>query len=79
MDGRTLELVSRDPSDPHCISDHLLRWHFGQCVLANMRGTGKPISEHDFPSGTDMVGEVGLGPYGKERLGIVKLSRDSCI
>ncbi|KAK9324934.1 hypothetical protein V1517DRAFT_365763 [Lipomyces orientalis] len=29
--------------------DTLLRWHFRQAVLANMRGAGEPIFEMDFP------------------------------
>ncbi|KAF8459624.1 HNH endonuclease-domain-containing protein [Kalaharituber pfeilii] len=68
IDGRTLDGVCRDPSNPHRVSDHLLRWHFRQCVLMNMKGAGEPIFEHDFPPGVDVVGEIGLGPYGEERL-----------
>ncbi|KAG0641261.1 HNH endonuclease-domain-containing protein [Tuber brumale] len=67
LDGRILDPVCRNPSDPHRVSDHLLRWHFRQSVLANMRGAGEPIFEHDFPPGTDMVGEILTGPYGRER------------
>ncbi|EFR03712.1 hypothetical protein MGYG_06709 [Nannizzia gypsea CBS 118893] len=26
-------------------------------VLANMKGVGEPTFEHDFPPGTDMMGE----------------------
>ncbi|POR31258.1 Uncharacterized protein TPAR_08530, partial [Tolypocladium paradoxum] len=29
--------------------DELLRWHFRQAILTNMRGAGEPIFEHDFP------------------------------
>jgi HNH endonuclease len=68
LDGRTLDPVCRDPENPHSVSDQLLRWHFRQSVLANMRGAGEPIFEHDFPSGTDMIGEIHEGPYAKERL-----------
>ncbi|KAG0643111.1 hypothetical protein HOY80DRAFT_1098101 [Tuber brumale] len=57
LDGRTLDPICRDPADPHSVSDELLRWHFHQSVLANVRGAGEPIFEHDFPSGTDMVGQ----------------------
>lgn len=53
--------------ETHRISDNLLRWHFKQCVLANMRGAGEPIFEHNF-MGKDMVQEISSGPYGKERL-----------
>ncbi|KAJ5124092.1 uncharacterized protein N7515_007917 [Penicillium bovifimosum] len=38
VDGRTLDLVCRNPADPHRVSDDLLGWHFRQSVLANMRG-----------------------------------------
>jgi hypothetical protein len=33
-----------------------------------MRREGEPVFEHDFPAGTDMVKEIGEGPYAKERL-----------
>ncbi|KAG0636524.1 hypothetical protein HOY80DRAFT_352467 [Tuber brumale] len=67
LDGRILDPVCRSPADPHPVSDQLLRWHFRQSVLANMRGAGEPIFEHDFPPGTDMVGEILAGPYAQER------------
>jgi hypothetical protein len=67
LDGRTLDPVCRDPANPDRVSDELLRWHFGQSVLANMRGAGEPIFEHDFPLGTDMMGEIREGPYAQER------------
>jgi hypothetical protein len=38
--------------------DQLLRWHFRQAVLTNMKGVGQPIFEHDFPPGSDVVGEI---------------------
>lgn len=44
-----------DPADPHRVSDELLRWYFRQSVLANMKGAGEPVFEHDFPLGTDMM------------------------
>ncbi|KAG0131798.1 hypothetical protein HOY82DRAFT_578422 [Tuber indicum] len=66
-DGKTLDPVCRNPADPHRVSDQLLRWHFRQSVLANVRGAGEPIFEHDFPPGTDMVGEISAGPYAQER------------
>ncbi|PUU75709.1 hypothetical protein B9Z19DRAFT_1152524 [Tuber borchii] len=66
-DGRTLDPVCRNPADPHSLSDQVLRWHFRQSVLANIRGVGEPIFEHDFPPGTDMVDEILAGPFGKER------------
>ncbi|KAF8438246.1 hypothetical protein BGX38DRAFT_1098191, partial [Terfezia claveryi] len=51
MDGRLLDSVCRKPVDPHRISDELLRWHFRQSVLGNMRGAGEPAFQHDFPHG----------------------------
>ncbi|KAG0634178.1 HNH endonuclease-domain-containing protein [Tuber brumale] len=65
-----LDPVCRNPDDPHRVSDHLLRWHFRQSVLANVRGAGEPIFEHDFPPGTDSVGEVLAGPFAPERFGL---------
>ncbi|KAG0633403.1 hypothetical protein HOY80DRAFT_991779 [Tuber brumale] len=66
-DGKTLDPVCRNPADPRSVSDELLRWHFRQSVLANVRGAGEPIFEHDFPPGTDMMGEILAGPYARER------------
>ncbi|KAG0641119.1 HNH endonuclease-domain-containing protein [Tuber brumale] len=60
-DGRILDPACRNPADPHRVSDNLLRWHFRQSVLANMRGAGELIFEHDFPPGTDTAGKVLAG------------------
>ena len=54
--------------DPHRPVDQLLRWHFRQAVLANMRGAGEPIFEHDFPPGSDIVGDILNGPKSAERM-----------
>jgi hypothetical protein len=48
--------------------DELLRWHFRQAVFANMRGAGEPIFEHDFPPGSDIVGDILRGPRAAERM-----------
>ena len=48
--------------------DELLRWHFRQTVLANMRGAGEPIFEHDFPPGSDIMGDIMRGPKAAERM-----------
>jgi hypothetical protein len=48
--------------------DELLRWHFRQAVLANMKGAGEPIFEYDFPPGSDMVGDILRGPRPAERM-----------
>ncbi|KKZ61105.1 hypothetical protein EMCG_04301 [[Emmonsia] crescens] len=68
IDGRILDPVCRDPNSPDCVSDELLRWHFRQSVLANIRGAGEPIFETDFPPGTDMMGTMRNEPYSAERL-----------
>ncbi|KAF8418982.1 hypothetical protein EV426DRAFT_638433 [Tirmania nivea] len=67
FDGRVLDPVCRDPNNPHSVSDELLRWHFRQSVLANMRGAGEPIFEHDF-TGEDMIKVISGERHGKERL-----------
>ncbi|OXV09932.1 hypothetical protein Egran_02305 [Elaphomyces granulatus] len=46
--------------------EQLFRWHFRQAVLANMKGAGEPVLEHDFPPGSDMIGEVLSGPRAAE-------------
>jgi hypothetical protein len=75
LDGRILDPVCRDPANLHRVSDQLLRWHFRQSVLANMRGAGEPIFEHDFPPGTDMMAEMQQEPYAQERLEMEFASR----
>ncbi|KAF8535552.1 hypothetical protein BDD12DRAFT_918639 [Trichophaea hybrida] len=67
FDGRVLDPVCRNPTDLHCVSDELLRWHFRQSVFANMRGAGEPIFKHDF-TGEDMIRATSQEPYGRERL-----------
>ncbi|SPO02286.1 uncharacterized protein DNG_04959 [Cephalotrichum gorgonifer] len=51
LDGRVLDAACRRPDDPHRVSDDVLRWHFRQSVLANVRGVGEPAFEDDFPPG----------------------------
>jgi len=75
VDGRALDPVCRDAANPHRVSDQLLRWHFRQLVLANMRGAGKPVFEHDFPPGTDMMTEIREGPLAQERFELELSSR----
>ena len=48
--------------------DELLRWHFRQAVLTNMRDAGEPVFEHDFPPGSDIVGDILRGPKPAERM-----------
>ncbi|KAG0638812.1 hypothetical protein HOY80DRAFT_905765 [Tuber brumale] len=47
--------------------DALLRWHFRQTVLANMKGAGEPSFETDFPAGSGIMGEIQRGPKAAER------------
>ncbi|KAG0643605.1 HNH endonuclease-domain-containing protein [Tuber brumale] len=55
--------------------DQLLRWHFRQAVLTNMKGAGEPCFETDFPPGTDMMGEIMNGPKAGERMEFELFSR----
>jgi len=70
LDGRTLDPVCRNPDDPHRVSDQLLRWHFRQSILANVRAAGEPIFEHGFPQRHDIAGEILASPYGQERFNL---------
>jgi hypothetical protein len=71
--GKYLDQQFRD--DPQRPLDQLLRWHFRQAVLANMRGAGEPMFEHDFPPGSDIVGEILNGPKPGERMEFELFSR----
>ena len=55
--------------------DELLLWHFRQAVLTNMKGAGEPYFEHDFPSGSDMVGDILSGPMAEKRMEFELFSR----
>ncbi|KAK9431796.1 HNH endonuclease-domain-containing protein [Lipomyces doorenjongii] len=68
LGGRQLDPVCRDRNSEQSARDELLRWHFRQAVLANMRGDGEPIFEFDFPPGSDMVGEIMGGPEAAKRM-----------
>ncbi|EFR00721.1 hypothetical protein MGYG_03726 [Nannizzia gypsea CBS 118893] len=61
-----LHPVCRNTNGPHHVSDIRLRWHYEQAILANVRGAREqqPVFEHDFPPGTDMLGEIRRGPEG---------------
>lgn len=61
--------------DPQRPVDQPLRWHFRQAVLANMRGAGEPRFEHDFPPGSDIVGDILDGPKSAERMEFELFSR----
>ncbi|KAF2183148.1 hypothetical protein K469DRAFT_584164 [Zopfia rhizophila CBS 207.26] len=73
LSGKRLD--QRFLDDPQRPVDQLLRWHFQQAVLANMRGAGEPVFEHDFPPGSDIVGDVLHGPKAAERMEYELFSR----
>ncbi|TAQ89539.1 hypothetical protein B7494_g2107 [Chlorociboria aeruginascens] len=54
--------------DPQRPVQQLLRWHFRQAVLINMRGAGEPVFEHDFPPGSDMISSIIEGPKAAKRM-----------
>lgn len=62
-------------TNPRRSSDQLFRWHFRQAVFANIRGAGEHIFEHDFPLGSDMVGDILRGPKAGERMEFELFSR----
>jgi hypothetical protein len=70
LDGRILDPICRSPDNPNRVLDDVLRWHFRQSILANMRGVGEPVFETDFPSGSDMMATLRGERYGKERFEI---------
>ena len=74
MDGKQLDPICRNPADTRSVQDELLRWHFRQAVLTNMRGAGEPVFELDFTGG-DMMGEIRNGPKAAERMEFELLSR----
>ncbi|KAE8447801.1 hypothetical protein EG329_010195 [Mollisiaceae sp. DMI_Dod_QoI] len=61
--------------DPQRPVDQLLRWHFRQAVLTNMKGAGEPVFEHDFPPGSDIVGSILEGPKAAKRMEFELFSR----
>ncbi|KAI9880656.1 MAG: hypothetical protein M1830_001660 [Pleopsidium flavum] len=68
-------LDQRFVDDPDRPTKSVLRWHFRQAVLANMRGAGEPIFEHDFPPGSDMIGGILEGPMAEKRMEFELFSR----
>lgn len=40
-----------------------------------MKGAGAPVFEHDFPSGSDMMGDIISGPMAAERMEFELFSR----
>ena len=62
-------------NDPQRPRYELLKWHFRQAVLINMRGAGEPVFEHDFPPGSDIMGTILEGPKAAERMEFELFSR----
>jgi hypothetical protein len=54
-------------------ADELLRWHFRQSVLANMRGDGEVLYESDIES--DFIEDFLAGPKPAERMEFELFSR----
>ncbi|KAF3908515.1 hypothetical protein ABW21_db0205775 [Orbilia brochopaga] len=75
VDGRVLDPVCINRDHMYAVPDQLLRWHFRQSVLANMRGAGEPIFEHDFPPGTDQLVEMQEEPMAQLRFEILLADR----
>lgn len=65
-------------SSPNRPPDELLDWHFRQAVLTNVKGTGEPCFEHDFPPGSDMLGQIRRGPKAGERMEFELFTRLGC-
>jgi len=47
---------------------NLLRWHFRQSVLANVKGLGEPHLENDFPPCSGVMAGIMSGPKSEERM-----------
>lgn len=75
--GRHLDQTFLD--DPHRPVDQVLRWHFRQAVLVNMRGTGEAFFETDFPPGSDMISEIMRGAKAAERMEFELFTRFNAI
>ena len=66
------QILLNDPQRPRY---ELLKWHFRQAVLINMRGAGEPVFENDFPPGSDIMGSILKGPKAGERMEFELFSR----
>jgi len=71
--GRHLDQTFTD--NPLRPPDELLRWHFRQAVLVNLKGAGEPSFETDFPASSDVMGEIMRGPKAGERMEFELFSR----
>lgn len=66
--GNILDPVCQNPDHSLSVIDALLRWHYEQAALCNMRGEDEASFEFDFPPGTDMMGEIQKGPQPAARM-----------
>ena len=60
--------------DPERPVDQLLRWHFRQAVLANVRGQGEPGFVWDSPRHWEIIDEIPSDPKAREKIKIEYLS-----
>ncbi|KAJ5736989.1 uncharacterized protein N7483_002114 [Penicillium malachiteum] len=75
VDGRILDPVCRNPNSPNHVRDEFLRCHYRQAILANVKGEGETTMEHDFPPGSDIMGEIAEGPDAAEQMEVELFSR----
>ena len=68
LDGLVLDPVCRNAADPRGVADSLLRWHFRNAVLANMKGAREPQWDYDFSHGSDLIGQIMAGPDAARRM-----------
>lgn len=63
-----LDARATDPANNQSVSDNVLRWHFEEAVLANMKGKAAvPLWEYDF-GGSDDIGGIMEEPDPAERM-----------
>lgn len=58
----------KSSNNPQSPPGKLFRWHVRQAILIHTGGAGEPIFEHEFPSGSDMMGRIRRGPRAAERM-----------
>ncbi|EAU32016.1 predicted protein [Aspergillus terreus NIH2624] len=68
--GRRLQRNALDPANPqHRVSDGLLRWHFRQAVLKNMKGVPDVWPDWEFDlAGESLLEIIKRGPDAEERM-----------
>lgn len=68
LHGKVMDPVCRDPDNPLSVDGALLRWHYEQAVLCNVRRAGEPVLEFDFPPGTNMIEDIQQGPQPAQQM-----------